>query len=286
MVAKIYLDHTSAERCRREALAMTGLHREGVAVPEVIAYGDVGAGGPTLVMRRVPGARSIGDVFADSPEEDRLHHVRSFCRLLQRVHSFDWRPLDGELLHFPADEPRGFLTHRIDHFRQLTERFGEQDFAEPIDWLAEHAASVDDQRLVLGHGDFHQSNVLVEEGGGLAIIDWGGAEVVDYRADLGWTLLLSGTRAPGLREAILEEYGRAMGEPVRGIEYFEALAAVRRLLNLSISLHHGAESLGMRPGAELLMRRDGDHFRQVLAILEQRTGLELPRLAELTARLG
>lgn len=286
MVAKIYLDHNSAERCRREARAMSGLHREGVAVPEVIACGDVGAGGPALVMRRVAGARSIGDVFADSPEDEQQRYVRDFCSLLVRIHRFEWRSLDGALLRFPADDPRGFLTQRIGHLDRLTERFGEEDFAEPLAWLDEHATEVGDQRLVLGHGDFHQSNVLVGGDGSLKVIDWGGAEVVDYRADLGWTLLLSGTRAPGLREAILEGYGQAMGEPVEGIEYFEALAAVRRLLNLSISLHHGAESLGMRPGAEILMRRDGDHFRQALAILQERTGLELPRLDALTARLA
>ena len=64
------------------------------------------------------------------------------------------------------------------------------------------------------------------------------------------------------------------------IEYFEVAACTRLLTSTLISLQFGAAGQGMRPGAEALMRRNHDFMKYVAALLQKRTGLEMPDLED------
>ena len=113
-------------------------------------------------------------------------------------------------------------------------------------------------------------------------IDWSGFSLGDYRYDLAWTLLLVSTSGyPELRDLILSEYARLAGKPVEQIEYFDVLAVLRRLVDFSVSLGSGAEAMGMRSETVAIMRGRGDHYRQVYAILQDRTGLQIPEIEQL-----
>jgi Ser/Thr protein kinase RdoA (MazF antagonist) len=145
-----------------------------------------------------------------------------------------------------------------------------------LSWLRDRSASVPCARLSVLHGDYHEANLLLAEDGSPAIIDWGGSRIGDRRCDLAWTLLLVATgRLPELRPILLHEYERLAGRELERLEYFDVLAAMRRLLNTSISASHGAESLGMRPGAEARMQQDSTHLAAVYTLLVERTGIML-----------
>lgn len=47
---------------------------------------------------------------------------------------------------------------------------------------------------------------------------------------------------------ILQEYERLAGTKVKQLAFFEMFACLKRLYSVAVSLAHGPESLGMRPG--------------------------------------
>ena len=150
------------------------------------------------------------------------------------------------------------------------------------DVLQAHAPGIRSVRAAVTHLDFHPWNILVRPGGAAFVIDWTQAGVTDYRLDLAWTLLLTGASlGPEARDLVLGEYERIAGAPLEDLAFFEAAAAAKRVLSIWISLRLGPERLGMRGGAEDLMRRDWHHLRCAYALLRERTGLSLPSVEAL-----
>ena len=106
------------------------------------------------------------------------------------------------------------------------------------------------------------------------------------RLDLAWTLLLMSTYGnPEFRAAVLEAYERAAGRRVDGIAFFEVMACARRLFSILISLGAGAETLGMRAGAEEMMKNVG-HIEAVYGWLCERTGLRVGEIEGLISSLS
>ncbi len=143
--------------------------------------------------------------------------------------------------------------------------------AHQHDVITEHAAPV--------HWDFHPENMLLQKDGSAVVIDWTGFDLTDYRFDLAWTLLLIGCNEhPKWRQPVLREYERQAGRKVDGLEFFDVAACVRRLFTVIVSVNYGAEQLGMRPGAEAIMRRQAPSMARVYDLLLQRTGLRIPEV--------
>ena len=62
------------------------------------------------------------------------------------------------------------------------------------------------------------------------------------------------------------------------MKYFDVIAIFRRLLSMIISINMGAETLGMRSGAENIMKADSIHLSKVYELLKERTGIRLPEI--------
>ena len=106
------------------------------------------------------------------------------------------------------------------------------------------------------------------------VIDWTGAAISDARFDLAWTLLLvESYEGPEWRAKVLAEYERQAGGPIPGMDFFDAFACGRRLLSVVGSIKSGAGALGMRPGAEQVMRKQVEPLRRAAARLQTVTGL-------------
>ena len=185
----------------------------------------------------------------------------------------------------PLAEPSAYLPQKLAFARALIIDQLCQTWAVPaLDWLAARQPEIHTPALAVMHGDYHPWNVLVTRENLPFVIDWGNIEAGDYRYDLAWTLLLAATHSSQQqRDLFLSEYERLSGQPVEQIEYFEVIAALRRLLSLAVSLTSGAASAGMRPEAAAIMRGQTGHFRAVYAILQKHTGLRLPEIEALIA---
>jgi len=155
-------------------------------------------------------------------------------------------------------------------------------FKTIVDWLETRKSTAPSQRLSLAHLDFHPYNILVRKDGRPFIIDWTNFDLTDYRTDLAWTLLLCSTYGePKMRDRILRMYEKIARSNVDNIEYFEVIAATRRIGSIYLSLRNGAEKMGMLPETVETMRRQKRHIEAVIQFLSERTGIEPEQFGEL-----
>lgn len=291
MILRLYLGANAAAKCQHEYNAM-GMLRSSSKYPiPVVTYNDTDPkwlGKPFLIMQKIDG-RPLGDVLReDVPRQPEL--LSRFVQLQVDLHKLDnWIFIWKEPQEL-QDNPAAWLPTILSRWRSIVLANASQSWAIPIfDWLDAHApaAASGTTRLAPLHGDFHPHNVLITPNDELYVIDWSGFSLGDYRYDLAWTLLLiSSSGYPQLRDLILSEYARLAGQPVANIEYFDVLAALRRLYDLAASLGGGAESLGMRPETVALMRQQQDRYQYVYGLLRDRTGIRVPYLEDLIASLS
>ena len=195
------------------------------------------------------------------------------------LHVLSWERLVPDPAQYQI---KGTLRSWLARARILANQWQPQIFDPIIDWLQERSAEVACQRLSVVHGDFYPDNIVVRDDGRMFVIDWTGIDVLDYRFDLAWTLmLLCTTGAAEMGNAMIKEYERLVGYRVENMEFFEVLACCRRLFDISVSLSSGAMVLGMKPEAEVQMRKKSNHIRLVYEQLQTKTGCTLPEIEKL-----
>lgn len=154
----------------RQGRIMDALHAAGVPVPAVpvIAAADTTASGrPYIAMDEVPGF-DVGEAVSRSSSAAVLDATARALRSLQRV------PLEG----MPLTEAPVGLDAELARWQWLMER-------APADLLERSRAlhaRLDGSRPVeappvLVHGDFHYGNLVFDDSGVAAIVDWEIAQV-------------------------------------------------------------------------------------------------------------
>lgn len=268
---------------------MKQLYAAGYPVPRVLLLelDQVFFGRPFVIMEKIAG-RSMGAVSDESPVEKKLEPLGQFCCIMVDLHTLDWRPFPPESTGGETVDVAQVFRQELAQWQAMAQELEIHAFDPSLDWLQEHIADVEFGRPSLIHMDFHPYNVLLRPDGAAFVIDWTSAQVSDYRFDLAWTLLLMssyGDGNPGVRELVLDEYERIAGHHVEKIEFFDVVACVRRLASILISLSAGAETLGMREGAEAMMA-DVDHITNVYALLRERSGMRIAEIEELLSTLS
>jgi aminoglycoside phosphotransferase (APT) family kinase protein len=283
LILRIYPGNDALQKSAREFNAMKKLHAVGFPLPEVLLLelDNSTFGKPFVIMEKING-RSIGDVFAESPEDKRQELITLFCQIFVELHSLDWRPFASDTSIYETGDEYTFINYWLSHAQRYMDDFQAHEFVPVLDWLKERSSDVPCERLSVTHGDYHPYNLLLRDDGAAFVIDWGNVEVADFRSDLAWTLLLTSTYGnPEARGIILGEYERIAGYKIERIEYFEVMAILRRLFSISMSLSGGAGRLGMRPGAEAMMKKNADHLKNVYQLLIDRTGITIPKIERL-----
>ena len=126
------------------------------------------------------------------------------------------------------------------------------------------------------HYDYHPSNIVLSEEKKPYVIDWSVSRVTDFRVDLGWTLLLQSTYGTyENRDFLLNTYQKLCKRRVKNIEYFEVVAAARRLIVMAISLSGQDEVVGTRPEVAQISKGYTKHVNGVKRVLKDRTGIIL-----------
>ena len=184
-----------------------------------------------IVLECAPGPSlfsTIRDVKDPTPFRDR------FVDSLAAVHAVD-------LDRFPAtiERPAHWDTYLdktnalwADTERQLSESNPFMRYVRA--WLDANRPPPMD--LVLCHGDFQASNILVDACGNFLVIDWEYAHVGDPREDLGWYTVYSKSSPPSLYdpdpEAFLARYRERTGTDELQVNqatvgYFSVVATVK-----------------------------------------------------------
>lgn len=269
------------EKARREFDLLQRLRRVGYPVPEVYHLEPDAAplGQPFIFMEKIEG-QVLWPLLFDAPNRRaRAEMLSLFAALYVQLHRLDWRAFSPS----PAPHP---VTGLLDSWQAYLALLPGDDFAPHWDWLRAKSAAIRSPRPALIHFDFHPNNILVRPDGSPAVIDWTGALLADPRYDLAWTLLLAEAyQGPAWRGRILRAYEQAAGQVMLDLDFFEVAACLRRLFSILVSQQRGAESMGMRPGAEANMLQP-EPIRRVYHRLLAHTGQPAPAVESLLARIG
>jgi len=287
LILRIYPGDDALEKSAREFKTMKRLRELGFPVPKVVLLESDRSpfGKPFVIMERIHG-RLMGDVFLESPRWKRRELIALFCKMFVNLHSLKWQRFVPDASVYTALSPPEFMQRRLSQAQEHFHSLKKKEFDRVFDWLKERTPDIGFGRLSLVHWDYHPWNILVRDDGEAFVIDWSGAEVLDFRFDLGWTLLLVSTHAHRrLGKAVLREYERIAGVRIEHVEYFEVAACLRRLFAALVSLTDGPARVGMRPGAEAEIRQHALPLRRVYAVLRRRTGIRIREIEVLLSNL-
>jgi aminoglycoside phosphotransferase (APT) family kinase protein len=204
---------SSGELMMLEAAAMREAARVGVPEPELIAAdGDPAVlGAPFIVMRRVAGETIARRILRDDAYADARRRLASQCgEILGALHSMN----PDALAEAAIDDP---LTALREMFETTAVVSPTLELA--VRWLSTHRPGT--TRTVVVHGDFRLGNLIVDEAGVAAVLDWELVHLGDPMEDLGWLCVRAwrfGGEGPvagtGSYDELFESYEKASGYPV------------------------------------------------------------------------
>jgi aminoglycoside phosphotransferase (APT) family kinase protein len=272
---------------RREEFALlAAARRAGVTVPAVHLAGDAddGLGAAFFVMDLVPGEALARRLLRDQ-RYDRARKAlpAELGRELARVHAVDLADLELAFLaaRAPAGkDPRRFALAEVERYRQVLDAFA-ADQPYPLlrlaaRWLEKNAPAV--ARPVLVHGDFRIGNVMFNEAGLTAVLDWELCHVGDGVEDLGWLCVKTwrfgndALAAGGLcsREELLRHYREAGGGPCEAatLAWWEIFGNWKWAVICRMQAER--HKAGKRPDVELatIGRRVAETEHELLALLD------------------
>jgi aminoglycoside phosphotransferase (APT) family kinase protein len=276
LVVRIYPGRNAAFKAQKEANTMKRILDLGYPVP-VVHMVEVEAshlGQPFMIMDRIDGG-----TIDDKLHEDIERWTAEFHRLFVSLHQLDWKRMHPNPETIPSDDHYYYInTTLFDYERQL-QHYQKPELLPIVWWMKKRINDVPCIQLSIVHGDFHTFNILVDENEKSYVIDWGASCIADFRSDLAWTLLLSyAYDSQELRDDILRGYETTLGETVDQIEYFEVLATLRRIIDVTSSFDLGATERGLRPEAVELMKETAGHIVRVRDRLETLTEIRIPEI--------
>lgn len=288
LVLRIYPGDGAREKSRREYNTMKTLDGMGFPVPRVrLLEPDLSLfGKPFVVMDRVDG-RLMGDLFFESARRKRRELLNLFCEMFVQLHSLDWQPFAPYFSQRSARNPQLFTIEKISEVQEQFRSLEKSEFDPVFDWLRKRTPGIRFGAPSLIHWDYHPWNIIMKENGSAHVIDWTQAEILDFRFDVGWTVVLVSTHAhPWLARSVVRKYEQISRKKIEDIDYFEVAACLKRLFAASVSLTHGAERVGMRPGAEEVLKQHALPLKRVYAILQRRTGITIPAVERLLSLIS
>lgn len=254
-VLRLYFGGNAGPTALHEFRSLELLKRAGYPVPTVdlVEQSMRPLGRAFLMMAQIRQGVSLSECWREATPGVRAEAIKRFCQLLMRLHILPWAHLPGAE-HVPSKT----IEQQLDEWRGYAAHFSIDAFDRGIAWLNEASARVTTQPLGLVHWDFHPANILVDEGDQTWVIDWTQFMATDVRFDLAWTLLLLASEwneetSQEVRAAYFAMRGWDAAVVQPELNFFEAAACIKRLASVLISLGVGADSLGMRPGAETIM---------------------------------
>jgi aminoglycoside phosphotransferase (APT) family kinase protein len=209
----------------REFGAIAAAHRAGLKVPEPLFLETDPSvlGRPFFIMTRMSGRISsqvLGAFPASEPAALQERIAEDFLGELARLQAIDYRQAGLQWLGAAAD-PAKSSQAQTDEWRAVyeRERMGESHpiLSAAFAWL--EAYPVRSHRIVVVHGDWRTGNMLYDDRGLTAMLDWEMCHLGDPMEDLGWASMRFwgwGEMAGGLleREDFYRLYERLSGHSV------------------------------------------------------------------------
>lgn len=214
-------DHSDPHRCglKVEAQLMQAARTVDVPVPEVYHVltreDEMGDG---FIMQWLDG-ETLGPRIVKSPELSgiRPQLAGMFGEAAARIHSIDLQAT-GLADKLPTLSPEQYVNQTWNHYKALDTPQPMIDFVAI--WLIEHLPA--DYQPSLVHNDFRNGNIMVDDNGIVAVLDWELAHIGDPIRDLGWVCTNSwrfgrselAAGGVGTRKDLIAGYERISGKHV------------------------------------------------------------------------
>ncbi len=274
LVLRIFSGDRADEKAVKEYNLMRKLSDVGYPVPSVYhidASSEI-IGKPFIIMERVMG-QTLEASYPKESKKEMEKEIRRLIRLLVDLHKLNISRFNNipNLSIIPIENLIGTFD--------VISKANAPWLSPVIDWLRKNKP-IDSDNYALCHNDYHGMNVILDKDDNPYVIDWGAAGICDPRFDLAWTILLYTTFSdPLFRAPIINTYNQLDGK-TDYIEYFEVLAATRRITDL-VSVISGGSEHGLKTEALEMMRNSRTHYIKVHDFLTERTGYRLKDFDEL-----
>jgi aminoglycoside phosphotransferase (APT) family kinase protein len=277
-VLRVFQGDGAGRKSAKEYFLMSRLCEAGYPVPRVYSHEASGEtiGKPFILMERILG-NTLDATYRNETPEELQRGIYRLIKLFVKLHQLDVTSF--------KDVPN--LPFHDDHVQDTLDWYGRNAqeqlyWLKPVvDWLTERKQHIDMVPPSLLHMDFHGMNVMLRGDGSEAVIDWSLSRIGDHRMDLGWTMLLYTTFGEEVfRGPILAEYSEQSGEEVADLEFFEVIAATRRIIDFALTVGGDIDSIGLKPEVVEMMKESKEHFQRVHDVLTERTGITLDEFVE------
>lgn len=200
----------------------------GAPVPHILAADNSPAalGNPYLICDAIAGETLVRRIHRALDEAGRERLLRQSAQALAAIHRAD--PGGAGLAHLD----------QLTEWRQRLDEMGDTTatFEWAFRWLDAHRPASSPARLV--HGDFRMGNLIVDESGLAAVLDWELVHLGEVCEDLAWFCIRAwrfgapevlGAGGLGSVERFLSAYEEAAGEPVdrQAFRWWLTLATLR-----------------------------------------------------------
>ena len=207
-----------------EFALLRAAHDAGVPTPEPVLLGDGSLGGEFFLVRRLEGETLPRRLLRDDAyAATRGALPAQLGRALAEIHAIALDTPGFEQLQRPPEDASN-AAWSIDRHEQIFRAIAPEPhpaFELAFRWLRSHLAGHAEGSRTLVHGDYRMGNMLFDEHGLQAVLDWELAHVGDPAEDLAWMCVRSwrfGGPQPvggiGTREEFFAAYEAAGGAPV------------------------------------------------------------------------
>jgi len=272
-VLRIFSGESAGNKVKKEFQLMKTMYEAGYPVPEVYhsdTTGDI-IGKPFILMKRIMG-KTLDDTYRNETPEEIDKGLNLLFGLFHKLHRLDITAfIDLPGIAYTEDATQTILDFYSSSAAE------DLPWIEPVVlWLEENKPETSLEPQSLLHRDYHGMNVMMGEDGEPYIIDWSAAMIGDYRIDLAWTILLYTTfGGEFFRDLIIDKYSELSGKTIEGIEYYEVVAATRRIIDFGKTVTGGSSASGLKPEIVEIMKDSKEHFQKVHDFLTARTGIRL-----------
>jgi aminoglycoside phosphotransferase (APT) family kinase protein len=215
------------DKTRREFAVLGVAHARGVRCPKPISVGECDGGEDYLVMTRMPGETNPRQIVAgERYEAARSALTPQLAEDLALIHTI----MPGDVTDAPAlrspvdDDP-------LRSMRIFTEEMYRHDLLDPhpaiewaFRWIDSRIAALPStgRPPCVVHGDLRTGNIMYDERGLTAILDWEGVHISEPEEDIAWFCTRvwrfgrNDREAGGIasREEWLRAYEQASGRPI------------------------------------------------------------------------